>query len=246
MIGRLADRLFGKDAEQWSLEELTSTKANKLPLDRKQPEETQTATFAMGCFWGPDALFGMVPGVVRTRVGYAGGESENPTYHGLGGHTETVQLDFDPEKVSYKELLELFWEHHAPTRRSMRTQYRAFVFYHDDDQRQAAEASKKELSEELDDEVKTEIREYPGFYPAESYHQKYHLKEHPDIAEALLDVYTKKELVNSTVAARLNGYVSGYGSVEQFEEDVGRFGLPDAPIQEVRRLVQKLQPAEKC
>ena len=94
----------------------TATNANNLPpIDAAAPSNIETATFALGCFWSPDARFGVVPGVVRTRVGYAGGNTQNPSYHDLGGHTESIQIDYDPTQTSYKTMLELFWANHTPT-----------------------------------------------------------------------------------------------------------------------------------
>src|SRR4051812_14157562 len=84
---------------------------------------TTTATFAMGCFWSPDARFGSTPGVVRTRVGYTGGELPDPTYAKLGDHTETIQLDYDPARISYEELLQIFWTGHNPVKRVWGRQY---------------------------------------------------------------------------------------------------------------------------
>ena len=88
------------------------------PIDRSVPEELKTATFAAGCFWAPDARFGVISGVVRTRVGYSGGAEENPTYYEMKDHTETLQLDYDPGRVSYVELLDVFFGAHNPFARS--------------------------------------------------------------------------------------------------------------------------------
>ncbi len=103
----------------------------------------ETASFALGCFWNPDAQFGGLDGVIRTRVGYAGGEKENPTYQDLGNHTETTQIDYDSEEISYEELLEKFWEFHDYTEKK-KDQYKSVIFYHDEEQKEKAEASKPE------------------------------------------------------------------------------------------------------
>ena len=84
------------------------------PIDAAAPAKTETATYAMGCFWGPDSLFGSLDGVIRTRVGYAGGTTESPTYHNIGDHTETIQIDYNPAKISYEQLLEIYWDNHNP------------------------------------------------------------------------------------------------------------------------------------
>jgi len=87
----------------------------EIPYDQKMNElDSETATFALGCFWGPDASFGALEGVVRTRVGYAGGTTEGPTYKMIGDHTETIEIDYDPAVISYRELLEIFFDSHNP------------------------------------------------------------------------------------------------------------------------------------
>lgn len=142
------------------------------------------ATFAAGCFWGPEQLFRQVEGVTDTRVGYIGGTTENPTYEqvcsGGTGHAEAVEIEYDPEKVSYEQLLKLFWDNHDPTTPNRQgpdvgSQYRSAIFYHDEQQREAAEASKRELggAGRFSRPIVTEIGPAPTFYPAEEYHQQY-------------------------------------------------------------------------
>lgn len=142
------------------------------------------ATFGAGCFWGVEAAFRQVHGVTATRVGYAGGTMENPTYEDVcsdrTGHAEVVEVTYDPERVSYDDLLEVFWNEHDPTQRNRQgfdvgSQYRSVIFYHDDEQRNAALASKERLerSGEYRKPIVTEIEPAPEFYEAEDYHQQY-------------------------------------------------------------------------
>ncbi len=145
------------------------------------------ATFGAGCFWGVEATFRQVPGVVETAVGYSGGTLPNPTYqdvcgHGTG-HAEVVEVEFDPAIVSYEQLLDVFWNVHNPTTRNRQgfdvgTQYRSVIFYHDDEQRVAAEESKSALdhSGRFSRPIVTEIVPAATFYRAEEYHQRYHEK----------------------------------------------------------------------
>ncbi len=156
------------------------------------PESTRTAVFGMGCFWGAEKKFWSVPGVVSTQVGYAGGATPNPTYREVcsGGtnHAEVVRVVFDPARVSFEDLLRVFWESHDPTQ-GMRqgndagTQYRSAVYYADDTQRAAAEASRdayqKRLAEAGYGRITTEIAPAGPFYYAEDYHQQY-LAKNPD------------------------------------------------------------------
>jgi peptide-methionine (S)-S-oxide reductase len=145
-------------------------------------EGLQCATFAAGCFWGVEASFREVEGVVRTRVGYTGGSTINPSYKQVcshnTGHAEAVEVWFDPELVSYPELLGVFWSIHNPTTRNRQgwdfgSQYRSAIFFHDADQEKAAIASRDERQEELTRPIVTEIVPAPTFYEAEDYHQRY-------------------------------------------------------------------------
>jgi peptide-methionine (S)-S-oxide reductase len=145
-----------------------------------------TAMFAMGCFWHPDQLFSKISGVEKVTVGYAGGHTKRPTYEqvcgGDTGHAETVEVQFDPEEISYKELLGVFWEHHDPTTPNRQgpdvgSQYRSVIFYHTSEQQRLAEESKEAEAEKRGRSVVTEIVEAKEFYPAEEYHQKYYEKQ---------------------------------------------------------------------
>jgi len=168
--------------------------------------------------------------VVRTRAGYAGGVKKNPTYHQLGDHTETIQIDFDPEKITYERLLDMFWAGHDPTSRSWSRQYKAVIFYHGEEQRNQALATRDRLAERLGAKIQTEILPYEGFYIAEPYHQKYRLRGVRDIMAEFSDLYPLDEdFVNSTAAARVNGYLGGYGSPEAVKSDMAELGLsPEA------------------
>ena len=145
---------------------------------------TEVATFAAGCFWGVEDAFQSVPGVVATRVGYCGGHTENPTYRDVcshdTGHAESVEVTFDPQRISYKDLLKVFWECHDPTQINRQgpdfgEQYRSVIFYHTEDQHKAALASLSELenSHAFRRAIATQIVPAAIFWEAEEYHQKY-------------------------------------------------------------------------
>jgi methionine-S-sulfoxide reductase len=166
--------------------------------------------------------------VVRTRVGYAGGTLENPTYHRLGDHAETLQIDYDPTRIGYEKLLELFWSEHDPTSRAWSTQYKAAVFYHDDDQKRLAEESRERLAAKLKRRVFTEVIPASRFYPAEAYHQKYYLRQDRGLLQELQRYYPQDaELMNSTAAARVNGYLGRFGTAEGLKADIDRLGLSE-------------------
>jgi peptide-methionine (S)-S-oxide reductase len=145
------------------------------------------ATFGAGCFWGVEDAFRRVPGVVGTAVGYSGGTKVNPTYQEVctdeTGHAEVVQVEYDPGKVAYDTLLDVFWKIHDPTTRNRQgpdfgSQYRSVIFHHDDDQKAAAIASKQvaQASGRFRRDIVTEIVPAAPFYRAEEYHQQYHDK----------------------------------------------------------------------
>ena len=156
------------------------------PLTPPFPEGYEQAVFGMGCFWGEERRFWQVPGVWTTAVGYAGGYTPNPTYEevcsGRTGHTEAVLVVYDPARVSYEELLKVFWEGHDPTQgmrqgNDVGTQYRSAIYTYSEAQLKSALASRDAYQQVLRDagygDITTEIREAPAFYYAEDYHQQY-------------------------------------------------------------------------
>lgn len=149
----------------------------------------EKATFGAGCFWGVEAAFRMQEGVLEATAGYTGGHTENPTYEqvcrGGTGHVEALQIEFDPQKISYQRLLEVFWQIHDPTLADRQgndvgPQYQAVIFYHTEDQRLAAEQSKEELDQsgQYDEPIVTKIEPAQTFWAAEEEHQRY-LEKHP-------------------------------------------------------------------
>jgi peptide-methionine (S)-S-oxide reductase len=182
--------ISAEDALPGRVEAVTLTGHHAVYLDRRIqppfPDGLRTAVFGMGCFWGAERLFWRTPGVYSTAVGYAGGHTPNPTYEevctGLTGHTEAVLVVYDPAEVSYEALLKVFWEGHNPTE-GMRqgadvgTQYRSAIYWTDEAQRGAAEASARAYQAELTcgghGTISTEIAPLGEFYYAEEYHQQY-------------------------------------------------------------------------
>lgn len=149
--------------------------------------QLQEAAFGAGCFWGVEDRFRVLPGVAMTEVGYMGGHTDHPTYEEVcsdaSGHAEVVHLQFDPDKITYEQLLDLFWRSHNPTTKNRQgpdvgTQYRSVIFTYSEEQERLAEASKRVLEEShrWPNPVVTEILPAPVFHRAEEYHQQYHLK----------------------------------------------------------------------
>ena len=148
-------------------------------------ERTDTATFGTGCFWCTEAIFQELDGVLEVVSGYTGGHTQNPTYKevcgGETGHAEAVEITYNPDKISYDQLLEVFWQVHDPTTLNRQgadvgTQYRSAIFYHNDEQKQLAEKYKAELDKSgaFNNPIVTEISPYTKFYTAENYHQEYY------------------------------------------------------------------------
>lgn len=200
---------------------------------------TKKATFAMGCFWAPDSLFGVQNGVIRTRVGFAGGTTENATYHSIGDNTEAIEIDYDANEVSYSELLDLFWKNHDPTSRTSK-QYTSLIMYHDQEQKELAEKTLKEEEKKKSAYIVTKILPATKFYDAEDYHQKYRLQQHPSLMKAV-GLVPGNKLKSSHLAARLNGYVVGRGGLAQFNAEVSRLGLDEKTADYVRKLVVKYE-----
>jgi len=142
----------------------------------------EKAAFAAGCFWGVEAAFWQIKGVISTQVGYTGGNMKNPSYEDVctddTGHAEAVEITFDPNKVSYEKLLDVFWQSHDPTQLNRQgpdvgTQYRSTIFYHNQKQKKAAEKSLEIEQKKYKNQIVTEIKPAATFYRAEEYHQQY-------------------------------------------------------------------------
>ena len=162
-----------------------SKPVSKSMTEKSNADGLQLATFGSGCFWCTEAIFQNVDGVIKVESGYSGGKVKNPSYRevctGQTGHAEVTQITYDPKKVSFEELLEVFWGTHDPTTLNRQgndegTQYRSVIYYHDAQQKQLAETYKKKLDESgaFNDPIVTEISPFTVFYKAEDYHQDYY------------------------------------------------------------------------
>jgi peptide-methionine (S)-S-oxide reductase len=204
----------------------------------------ETATFSMGCFWGPDARFGHLPGVIRTRVGFAGGLAENPTYRSMGDHTETVEVDFNPEMSSFEEILHIFWNNHTSTNRVRykERQYMSILFYHDEKQKESIFNVKTELEEKRNEQIETEIVPYADFTLAENRHQKYYLKRFSKAAALLNNYYPSADaFTDSTSIARLNGFVREFGTLNSIKEEINEWQISGESRQMVLDLLKKIR-----
>jgi peptide-methionine (S)-S-oxide reductase len=164
--------------------------------------KTETATFAAGCFWGVEANFRKLDGVISTRVGYTGGHKQDPTYREVctdrTGHAEAVEVAYDPAKISFAELLDAFWSLHDPTTKDRQgpdfgSQYRSAIFFHDDEQEKLAHESINEVdaSGVFRNKIVTQVAPAVTFYPAEDYHQQYIEKQGATCHGGIANVHTK-------------------------------------------------------
>lgn len=185
--------------------------------------------------------------MVRTRVGYAGGTTPSPTYEDIGDHSEAVEVEYDPARITYADLLAVFWKAHDPGYRSVSRQYRAAVFWIGEGQRRLAEASREQVAVGSVRGVATALEELRSFTPAEDYHQKYYLRSVKPIAEAYRRVYPdERQLAASTAAARVNGYLGGHGGPERLAYEVAALGLTGEARAALERIVSRMHPEEAC
>lgn len=176
--------------------------------------------------------------MLRTRVGYAGGTTKNPTYHSMGDHTEVVQIDYDRTRIGLKDLLEIFWHGHRPRARAYGRQYMSLILGAEKRDQDVAILSKAEYQMRYGD-VLTEIRLLDDFYLAEAYHQKYYLRRLPAVlGEVEAQHQILAQLLGSTQVSRLNGYAGGFGSAAQLEADLAAWNLSAETEARLRSLVE--------
>lgn len=180
---------------------------------------------------------------MRTRVGYAGGTTPAPTYRAMGDHTEALQVDFDPALLSYEELLDVIWAEHDPSAPPRSVQYRSVILTEGPEQARAAEASRERLAARMGRAVLTPIEALGTFTRAEDYHQKYRLRQWPLLCAELLErCGDEQAFVDSTAAAKLNGYLAGYGQLEEIAADLAGMALQPATRTAVLERIQSRGP----
>jgi peptide-methionine (S)-S-oxide reductase len=147
-------------------------------------------------------------------------------YTNLGDHSETLQIDYDPSKISYKDLMDIFWSSHDPTTRSWSRQYRAAIFYHNDSQKKLALETSAHLQATLTGKIMTDIIPFTEFFLAEEYHQKHALQHSYEYLQEFKAMYPLfQDIISSTAAARINGYLGGYGTLDNLQEELHSYGL---------------------
>ncbi len=163
----------------------------------------------------------------------------------IGDYTESIQIDYDPEKISYEDLLNVFWQGHNPHIQPYSNQYMSIIFTHDEEQKRLALESRDRIEAETGKEVVTRIEPASTFYIAEDYHQKYYLRHYGQLMKEFRAIYPDvNDFVNSTAVARVNGYVGGYGTHETVQETLGTLGLSPEALEILEELIDKgLTPA---
>ncbi|MTD31036.1 peptide-methionine (S)-S-oxide reductase [Planomicrobium sp. YIM 101495] len=206
-------------------------------------QAAEQAAFGMGCFWGPESRFGSLPGVLRTEVGFAGGTTSSPTYRKMGDHTETVHIEFDPEILSYAEVLKHFWRNHYPNRDEYKgRQYISMLHFYTAEQEAVIREVKAQMEQERGEPIETEIVPFRSFTPAEGRHQKYYLKRYPTALEQLGDLFPSAELLHDSIfAARLNGFVKGFGNREALLAEIDGWSLPDEDRQLLKNKLSEMK-----
>ncbi|NBD25000.1 peptide-methionine (S)-S-oxide reductase MsrA [Paenibacillus glycinis] len=207
-------------------------------------DNISTVTLGMGCFWSPDALFGQMRGIIRTRVGYAGGTLDHPTYRQLGDHTETVELDFDPRILSLEKVLDVFWRNHNPFNINdyKGRQYQSLVLYRDLDQQSVIQNVKNMQEEHGNRKLDTEIAPFNRFYLAEDRHQKYYLKRYPNAIDELSNLYpSPQELTDATLAARLNGLAKGYVNLQAILDEIRAWPIDEEEKGNMLQIIQRIR-----
>ncbi len=173
-------------------------------------------------------------------MGYAGGTTPRPTYKSIGDHSEAIEIVYDPGIISFRELLDEFWEGHDPTRAGMSSQYRSVIFFSSDSRKRTAEMSLAETGERVQKKIHTEIEPLSGFTQAENYHQKYYLQMQESFKDEFLKLYPRlNDLLRSTAASRVNGFAGGYGSGRELEKVIHSLGLSERNREKLRMMVSR-------
>lgn len=187
------------------------------------------AYLGMQCFWGESA-FAKLKGVKKTRVGYAGGTTPNPTYSSIGDHTEVTEVQFDPAEISYREVLDFFWTHHDPAQHRKK-QYQSAILYETDDEKKIAHETYAKAKTMYGD-IETYVVKLVKFYQAENYHQKYWFRNKKEFFNELK--LSDDEVANSELAAKMNAYCAGYTDFSELEALKEKHGLSESFVTRVK------------
>lgn len=205
------------------------------PEIEKYDKPYDTITFGMGCFWGPAAEYAVVDGVLRTRVGYASGTTGTPSYDNLGDYVEVLEVDYNPEVISYGDLVELYFEYYDATARPISLRVKPIIYYRNESEMTIATKIKKQQEAASDKGLFVVIQALDTFYLAEPKHQLSYLKQEISLFEELRMIYeTDEALLLSTLTSKLNGLIIGYGDEETLEKVLSQSSLSEASQNRMR------------
>ena len=197
-----------------------------------------TITFGMGCFWGPAAHFAVVDGVLRTRVGYAGGDSTTPSYDDLGNHIEVFEVDYDPDLLSYEDMVHLYFQFYDATARPFSQRVTPVIYYRNAAEQVIAEDVKLSIENSSEKGIFTVIRPLEVFYLAEEKHQLSYLKQESSLYKEIREIFIEDDaLLLSILASKLNGFIAGYGSETDLTYVLKGSGLSDASLDRLKTIL---------
>ncbi len=209
-------------------------------MDRTAPTATETTVVALGCFWDVEAAFGALDGVVRTTVGFAGGQAPAPTYATIGDHAEAVRIEYAPARLRYGALLDRFWSVFDPSLAPAKRRYQPLLVPQTAEQADQARASWGDAVEQDERAERVEIINGGGFSAAALRHQKHTLRRYEDVTAALrARLPDEQAFARSPAAALATGYVGGYRPPNRLAEDQSRLGLPDEALATLRAAAQR-------
>ena len=210
------------------------------PMDRTARTDLEAAVVALGCFWGVEAAFGALDGVVRITVGYAGGQASDPAYATLGDHAEAVRIEYDPARLRYTALLDRFWAVFDPALTPAKRRYQPLLVPQTAEQADQARASRADAVGQDERAERVEIIDGGGFSAAALRHQKHTLRRYEDVTAALrARLPDERAFARSPAAALATGYVGGYRPPNRLAEDQSRLGLPDEALATLRTAARR-------
>lgn len=201
--------------------------------------QTKIAVFGMGCFWHSESVFGRFDGVKNTRAGYSGGVGADPTYDNIQDHTEVVEVEYYPEKISYNKLLKIFWNNHPFDSKTDRIQYKSLILHVDENQKKLAEKSVDFTRKIFGTEnVHTETKNFVKFFEAENYHQKHYMQiNKPRLGPILNSLVDWKNLANSDLATKINGYLYEIKRNQTAKQTLLDYGLSEAQSEAIVNVI---------
>ena len=209
------------------------------PLIEAFDKPFKTVTLAMGCFWGPAAEYATVNGVLRTRVGYSGGDLTTPSYNNLGNHIEVFEVDYDPEVISYEQLVELYFVFYDATMRPISLRVKPVIYYRTEEVYNVASRIKQSIEAASSEGIFAVIEPFDIFYLAENKHQLSYLKQESSLYDEITQIFQDEDqLLLSILASKLNGFIPGYGDPNELALILKDSGLSDPSLNRIETILK--------